>query len=71
MLIATGKSKLKKSSIRGFDWSQGVNNLPVSEIDKALPGVRQYAQQTVRQALQAANLIPPQKSRVIDTIDAP
>jgi len=70
-LIATGKPKLKKSSIRGFDWSHGAKNVPVSEIDKALPGVRKYAQKAVKRALQAANLIPPPKSRVIDSIDAP
>jgi hypothetical protein len=70
-LIATGKPKLKKSSIRGFDWSHGAKNVPVSEIDKALPGVRKYAQKAVKRALQAANLIPSQKSSVTDSIDAP
>jgi hypothetical protein len=56
-LIATGKPRIKKTAIHNFDWSHGPKNVPVSEIDKALPGVRKYAQKAVKRALQNAGLI--------------
>ena len=56
-LIATGRSKSKQSKIKNFDWSHGPKNLPVSEIDKAWPGVRKYAQKSIKRALRYANLI--------------
>lgn len=70
-LIATGRSKSKQSKIQNFDWSLGAKNVPGSEIDKALPGVRKYAQKAVKRALRYANLISTQKGTVSDKVDNP
>jgi hypothetical protein len=70
-VIDTGKPKLKKSSISGFDWSHGAKNLALSEMNKALPGVRRYADAAVKNALTGANLIPSKKGNVSDIIDSP
>lgn len=70
-LIASGRSKSKQSKIRNFDWSRGPENIPVSEIDKALPGVRKYAQKAVKRALRYSNLITIQKGSASDLVDRP
>ena len=70
-LIATGRSKSKQSKIKNFDWSHGPKNLRVSEIDKAWPGVRKYAQKSIKRALRYANLISTQKGSVSDMVDNP
>ena len=56
-LIATGRSKSKQTKIKNFDWSSGPKNVPVSEINKAWPGVRKYAQKSIKRALRYADLI--------------
>ena len=56
-LIATGRSKSKGTKIKNFDWSGGPRNVPVSEINKAWPGVRKYAQKSIKRALRYADLI--------------
>ena len=59
-LIATGRSKSKQTKIKNFDWSHGPKNVPVSEINKAWPGVRKYAQKSIKRALRYADLIETQ-----------
>ena len=59
-LIATGRSKSKQTKIKNFDWSHGPRNVPVSEINKAWPGVRKYAQKSIKRALRYADLIETQ-----------
>ncbi|MBW2412605.1 MAG: hypothetical protein JRF72_22630 [Deltaproteobacteria bacterium] len=56
-LIATGRSKSKQTKIKNFDWSGGPKNVPVSEINKAWPGVRKYAQKSIKRALRYSDLI--------------
>jgi hypothetical protein len=70
-LIATGRSKIKKSSIRGFELPPDAKNLPLTEVDKALPGVQKYALQTVEKTLQAANLIRTPNRIVTEPLDTP
>ena len=70
-LVASERSKVKKSSIRGFALPPDARNLPVTEIDKALPGVQKYARKTVKKALQAANLIPTPNRIVTEPLDTP
>ncbi len=70
-LIVSERSKVKKSSIRGFELLPDAKNLPVTEIDKALPDVQEYALQTVKKALQAANLIPAPNRIVTEPLDTP
>lgn len=56
--IATGKPKLTATSISAFDWPDSVKNLPLTELNKARPGVDKYADQAIQNALQQSNLLP-------------
>jgi hypothetical protein len=70
-LLTTVRSKLKESSIRDFKVPGNAWNLPVTEIDKALPDVQKYTRQTVTRALQVANLIPGPNRMVTEPLDTP
>lgn len=70
-LIATGRSKSKQTKIKNFDWSSGPKNVPASEIDKAWPGVRKYAQKSIKRALRYADMIETRKGTVSEKVDNP
>ena len=56
--IATGKAKLTSTSLGDFDWPSDIKKLPLTELNKARPGIDKYANQALQNALQMSNLLP-------------
>ena len=57
VLIGSGTPKLKKSNIKDFNLPANIKNIPRTKLDQLHPRIQKYADQSVRNALQDANLV--------------
>jgi hypothetical protein len=56
-LIGSGTPKQKKSNIKDFNLPANIKNIPRTKLDKLRPRMQKFADQSVKNALQNANLV--------------
>jgi hypothetical protein len=56
-VIGAGRPKMAKGNMDNFNWPADIKNIPLTELDKLRPVIRQYADQAVKNALRDANMV--------------
>jgi hypothetical protein len=56
-LIGSGTPKLKKTNVKDFNVPANIKNIPRTELNKLRPMIQNYADQSVKKALQDVNLV--------------